>query len=145
MPTSSRVQNAFLEALPNNFNGQIYDLGSGWGTLALALGRKYPEATVIGMETSFVPYLVSRILTAGRKNVDILQMDFFSLYLGEADMVVAYLYPKAMNKLGYKLDDELEPNCLVATHTFAVPGWEPFIERKADDIYKTPIYLYREI
>ncbi len=145
MPTGRRVQKGFLEALPKSCKGQIYDLGSGWGTLARALGRKYPEATVIGFETSFVPYLVSRFVTFGCKNVDILQLDFYSLYLGEADIVVAYLYPKAMVKLGYKLDEELEPKCLVATHTFAIPNWEPFVEKRVDDIYKTPIYLYREI
>ncbi|MCI5052548.1 MAG: methyltransferase [Simkaniaceae bacterium] len=145
MPTSAKVQKKLLDSLPSKMEGEIYDLGSGWGTLVLGLARKYPNCTVIGFETSLVPYLVSKFLLMGRKNADILRHDFLQVYLGDASLITAYLYPKVMPQLQLQLDDELSPEALVVTHTFRFPGWEPVRTLHAPDMYKTPIYVYREI
>src|ERR1700734_1065408 len=41
----------------------IYELGSGWGSLVIALARAFPKAHIRGIEISPVPYWVSRIRT----------------------------------------------------------------------------------
>ena len=46
-------------------------------------------------------------------------------------------------RLARKLADELAPDSLVLSSTFALPGWEPQRVRQAADLYRTRIYTYR--
>ena len=48
VPTTPRVARAMLALLPDDVGGTIYELGAGWGTLALALARRYPRAQASG-------------------------------------------------------------------------------------------------
>lgn len=141
MPTSAKVKRALLEALPSKVEGDIYELGSGWGTLALSLAQKYPEGQVIGFETSPIPYWVSRLIA--KPHVQYLRKDLFQANLSKAKMVVCYLYPACMTRLKTKLEHELAQDCLVVSHTFSIPGWKAHKIVEVDDLYKTKIYFYQ--
>jgi len=143
MPTSPKVKRRLLEILPV-VQGRIYELGSGWGTLAFSLSRHYPEAQIIGFETSPVPYWISKLCLnlSSSRNLTFERRDFFNVELKDATMVVCYLYPGAMRKLGEKLIQELKPGALIISHTFALPGWEPKATYEVDDLYRTKIYIY---
>lgn len=145
MPTSPKVKKTLLNALPDNLHGIILDLGSGWGTLAEALAEKYPEAQVTGIEISWIPFLFSilRNKIGGKKNLHFLRQDFFEYDCSEANLIVCYLYPRAMNKLAKKFEKELREGALIASHTFALAGKTPFKVAHSNDLYHTPIYLYR--
>lgn len=140
MPTSPKVQRALLSALPEHIDGTILELGSGWGTLALALAKKYPNAQVIGYETSHIPYLFSLFLR--RKNLTFIKKDFFKEPLN-ASLAVCYLYPKAMQRLKEKL--EKEGRIRIITHTFAINGWKANKIVEVNDLYKTNIYSYEAL
>lgn len=47
-----------------------------------------------------------------------------------------------MARLRTKFETELPPGTNVLTHTFQIAGWQPYLIYEADDIYRTPIYLY---
>ena len=51
-PTSPRVAQKLLEVLPNLHSGKIAEFGSGWGTLAFALARQFPQSEIIAIEIS---------------------------------------------------------------------------------------------
>jgi hypothetical protein len=144
MPTSAKAKSCMLSVLPSEFQGTIYELGSGWGTLLLPLAEKYPDSQVIGFETSLLPFWFSclRLKLAGCSNVQLQRKDFFKENLADAALVVCYLYPGAMEKLKHKFETELPSGAYVISNTFAVPGWIP--ERKVDigDLYHNKIYLY---
>lgn len=137
MPTSPKVQRALLNAMPDQIEGTIVELGSGWGTLAFALARRYPNAQVIGYETSHIPYLFSLLFR--RKNLTFVRKDFFKESL-QVTVAICYLYPTAMQRLKEKLESEGE--IAVITHTFAVNGWKAKKIVEVDDLYKTKIYFY---
>lgn len=141
MPTSTKVKRALFQALPETMEGEIYELGSGWGTLARALAQKYPEGQVIGCETSPIPYWVS--LISAKPNITYLKKDLFQVDLAKAKMVVCYLYPACMARLKTKLEQELTKDCLVVSHTFSIPGWKAQKIVEVDDLYKTKIYFYQ--
>ena len=61
MPTLGRARRAMLEQIPAEATGAIYELGCGWGTLAIPLARRHPKARVIAYEVSPVPWLVARL------------------------------------------------------------------------------------
>ncbi len=145
VPTSTRVRKHLLTLLPDVFEGTIYELGAGWGALALPLAKRYPKHTVVAYEISPLPYLVlsARSKCAALPNMRVYRKNFYKAPLADAGLVVCYLYPGAMERLKTKFEQELKPGTWVLTHTFGVPGWEPLAQAVADDIYHTPVYLYR--
>lgn len=145
MPTSRKVKDAVLGV--TDLHGKIYELGAGWGTLLFPLAKKYPESCVVGYETSPLPFVACKIRKVfGRyENVSVVRNDFFEVNLSDADCVVCYLYPKAMERLKRKFEQELRQGTIVVSHTFAVPGWQPIKVVEVDDLYKTKVYVYEVV
>jgi hypothetical protein len=96
----------------------IYDLGSGWGALAAALARAFPEAQVRGIEISPLPYLVSRLRTRHLPNAVLRRGNFYAEDLSDAQAVTCYLMIKAMPKLASFLDRTLAPGTPVVSLSF---------------------------
>jgi hypothetical protein len=146
MPTSRKVTRALLEiAVSYRVSGTVFELGSGWGNLALLLARTLPACQVIGYENSPVPYLFSRVIAMifPAQNLHLIRNNFFRTSLSGADLVVSYLHPDAMKELKVKFEHDLKEGSLVISNTFAVPGWEPIQIRDISDLYHTRIYVYR--
>jgi 16S rRNA A1518/A1519 N6-dimethyltransferase RsmA/KsgA/DIM1 with predicted DNA glycosylase/AP lyase activity len=144
-PTSAKVKKSILDVLPSLKPEQkILELGSGWGMFALALAHHYPECVVYAYEISPVPFYFSKMFSILKKrgNIHFERKDFFSVSFEDASLIFCYLYPAAMNQLREKFEKEIHPGTYVITHTFAISGWVPFQIIFADDIYKTPIYIY---
>lgn len=144
-PTSPRVSQKLLELLPHLPSGKIAEFGSGWGTLAFALARQFPQCEIIAIEISPVPYFCSWLVSkwCNYPNLHLQWRDFFDYPLHSTTMVICYLYPGAMEKLKSKFEAELGPEAYVASHTFAIPGWKPLTLAHADDLYRTPMYIYQ--
>ena len=147
-PTSRRVCGTMLRLLPRYLplsgNNLIYELGSGWGGMTPHLARFYPNHCVIGMEYSPLPWLIARLFSMLRwpKNLSFERCDFMQRDLSNASLVVCYLAGKQMEELEPKLRAELKVGALVLTHTFAIPNWRPVDMVRADDFYRSPVYLY---
>lgn len=144
MPTSPKTKRVLFENLPADWRGTIYELGSGWGTLAFPLAKKYPSCTVVAYENSPIPYLFSKIrhIFWGYKNLFLKRQDFFKADLKNATMIVCYLYPGAMQKLKKKFENELMKGTLIVSNTFSVPGWHADKVVVVQDMYHSKIYLY---
>lgn len=145
MPTSPKVKAVMLAAIPADLAGPIFELGSGWGTLAFALARRFPASPVVACELSPIPWLISRLRLFLRPlpNLAIRRADFRAARLEEAALVVCYLGPAAMRGLKGKFESELAAGALVLSNTFRVPGWRPAAAFTAADLYRTQVYLYR--
>lgn len=144
-PSSTKAKKSLLAMIPANFSGVIYELGSGWGTLAFALAKRYPHCQVVAYENSVVPLLYSRLYHVFYRydNLKFIWKNFFDAPLCEADLVVCYLYPGAMRALKPVFEQHLKDGAWVLTHTFAVPTWQPVRISKVEDLYQTKIYLYQ--
>lgn len=144
-PTSSKVKRQLFFILPELTKQEIVELGSGWGTLAFALARHFPTCQVKAYEISPFPYFISKMLSKWFTfpNLSIKRQDFFHVSLKNVSLAVCYLYPRAMERLKVKFENELPPEAYVITHTFAIPGWIPIRFERASDLYHTPIYLYQ--
>lgn len=142
MPTSEKVKRALLEALPELEDGIVVDLGSGWGNLIFPLAIKYPSCQIFGYENSLIPYWFS-LLIKHQKNLKIHQKNFYDISLDNVDLLICYLFPKGMEKLKEKLNKELKVGAHIASHTFAIPGWQPQKVIEVNDFYRSKIYLYK--
>lgn len=144
LPTSPRVLGAVLAMVDRAPRRRVVDLGSGYGTLVIAVARRCPRASVIGYEVSPVPYLLGRLrlAVAGLPNASLRFANLFSADLREIDLALSYLTREPMVRLKEKLEEELAPGAELICHTFALPGWEPLETVRAEDMYRTPVYRY---
>lgn len=145
VPSSRKARQKILLAADQAAHGTIIELGSGWGNLALALAKRYPDRQVIGYEISPIPRLISLLLKKlqGVSNLTLLSKNFLSSELPQASLLVCYLYPGGMEKLAEKLGRETSSAEMLISNTFALPGREPEQIIRLDDLYKSPIYIYR--
>lgn len=145
MPTTPSAKHTLFSALPKLEKGTIYELGAGWGTLAIPLAKHFPQCSVVGIESSPVPFFISTLYRAFHRlpNLVLKRKDFFTEDLANASLVVCYLYPDAMRRLKDKLIQELPPGTWVVSNTFAIPGWEPENVENVDDFFGSKIYTYK--
>lgn len=145
MPTYPLVRAKMFRMIPPGFNGTIYELGSGWGTLASPLAKKFPDARIIGIELSPLPYLFSlcRKHLLGRSNLEIRYGNFLKAPLDDADIVVCYLMVGAMKKLEAHLETTAGKSLTVITNGFAMRGWEPEEQVVVPEYLASHVYRYR--
>jgi predicted RNA methylase len=145
MPTSARVRREVLALISPQLEGEVHELGAGWGTLAFAIAAQCPNAKVIGWERSPFPFLFCRLrlLVQRRPNLTVRFADFHEADLKQARLVITYLWTGAMTKLGPKFEAELPSGAEVISHTFAWRGKEPVETRVTNDLYRTKVYRYR--
>ena len=144
MPSSRQAMDAVMGLIPDNFSGQVYELGSGWGQLAIRIAKKHPHARVTGLELSPLPHFFSKVWSHrnGLGNLEFVSADFTRLDLSDGDLVVCYLYPKAMTGLAQQLGTQLSAHAIIISNTFRLPNWTPSHQVELDDLYRTRIYRY---
>jgi hypothetical protein len=145
VPTSRKATQAMLEAVGSAPPGRVLDLGSGWGTLAVACARRFPQREVIGYERSWVPWAVASLARRmlGLQNLSFHRADFLKANLsGDNTVLLCYLFRAGMQRLADKLAREGPPAVLVS-NTFALPSETPDVVIRLDDLYRSRIYVYR--
>lgn len=96
----------------------IYELGSGWGALVIALAHAFPDAQVRGIELSPLPYWIARWRTRKMSNVSLTWANFNKCDLADADAVTCYLMRNPMVKLAGLFDGMLKPGTSVVSVMF---------------------------
>ena len=141
-PTTWR---ALSELLPPDDGGRFLDLGSGIGGTTLHLAGARPDMTFDGIESAPGPYLLSwvRWKLGGRGNACFRYGDFWSVDLGDYDVVYAFLSPAPMAKLFDKVRREMKPGSVFISNSFAVPGETPDNLRILDDGRRTNLLIWR--
>ena len=147
MPSGSGVRKEALRILSGETvpDGVIYELGSGWGGLARALAVQYPERKVVGVESSLLPYLFSRLArtAAGPANLSFVHKDAQRVVLADAGLVLCYLSGDTLSRIAPALEGELPSQASIMSITFAWPGRNPTVTSRVRDLFRSPIYLYR--
>ena len=125
--TPADVAEVMLDQIPENFDGTLVDLGAGWGALVAAAVARFPQAHVVAVEASPIPWLVLVVSQRlfGWRMVTVLRRDLFQVPLNQADVVLCFLYPKMLERLRLKLRAELRAGAVVVSHRFAIPRWRP--------------------
>jgi len=143
MPTSTKVKATLFHHLPPLEKGIIYELGGGWGAIALALAKQYPQLQVVAFEISPIPFWVARCraLLCGVKNLQFRRKDFFKEELVDAALIYCYLFPGAMRKL----EHELPPGSLLCSNAFAWQGKEPAKVVLIEDLHASKLYIYGDL
>lgn len=144
-PTTPRAARVLLGALPDHVDGDVLELGCGWGGLALALAARYRGHRVIGAELSPVPWAIARLRRlAGRvSNLEVRRADLHRVDLSQAGLIVCYLQGPAMARLAERAVREAPRGCWLVSNTFALPGLTPIARHPVGDVFGTTILVYR--
>lgn len=144
MMSSSKACQTMLAEINTDEKGALIDLGSGWGTLVIAVAKKHPDKQVIGYELSWFPWVISVLFkySLGLDNLTLYRKDFKNADLSSASTLICYLFPGAMTALEDKLKHDMAKNITIVSNTFALPSYKPVKVIKLRDFYKTPVYVY---
>lgn len=126
VPTSMKIVEKMVD-LADLQNGDIvYDLGAGDGRLLIASKRKCPNITGIGFELLPTVCIYAKLrIFFSRQNVAVHWGDIFKQDLSDADVVYLYLFPKVMDQLLVKFQNELKPGTRLVSHAFKLKDREP--------------------
>jgi len=146
-PTPPSIVQKMLEITGLKAGETMFDLGSGDGRIVLMAASKFKaKSTGVELDPSLVRQSTEEIRRkrldklANIINGDILKQDYSS-----ADVVTAYLLPKAMQLVRPILEKQLKKGARVVAHDFEMVGWTPEkVESLEDEEGRShTIYLYR--
>lgn len=146
MPSNPMARQAMFRLVPESARPKtIYELGCGWGGIAFELAARFPEARVVAIELSPLPWAVCHIrrLLQRRPNLEIRRGDFLRADLSDGDLLFCYLMVAPMKALERKLGAELRPGAVVIANSFALPGWTPEETIVVKEATHANIYRYR--
>jgi len=126
VPTSMQMVNRMMEMAEVGPEDVVYDLGCGDGRIILAAAMRY-HARAVGIEIDPLRYLWCQFLITilgQRKRIRIIFGNLFNKNLSEADVVMCYLMPDALQKLEKKLKQELRSGTRVVSNRFTFPTLE---------------------
>lgn len=143
MPSSKKVLIKIDENVKLFDFDTIIDLGSGFGTLAIYIAINNPTKKVIGYELSLIPFIISNFLKIilKIKNLEFKKKNFLFENL-DNKVLITYLFPKGMEKLENKIKDSKIKSILISS-TFKFRNIKEDYCDYCDDIYNTPIFLYK--
>jgi len=145
VPTEKEVIKKMIKAANLKDGQKVYDLGCGDGRLLIeALKKKNVEAHGVEINRFINTLAKFRIWMAGKK-ADIIHKNFFKISLEESDVIFCYLFPKVMQKLKMKFQEELKAGTLVISYCFPISDWVPVktIQTRADKPKNFLIYVYQ--
>jgi 16S rRNA A1518/A1519 N6-dimethyltransferase RsmA/KsgA/DIM1 with predicted DNA glycosylase/AP lyase activity len=115
-------------------NGEHYlELGCGDGRLVRAAARR--GAIAVGYELNPVLWLVAKLKVMGSKNAEVRFGDFWKVNLGKADVVMAFLVPRTMPRLGIKAQKEMKKSARLVSYIFPVPNKKHHLKHKSWYVY----------
>lgn len=96
----------------------IMDAGCGTGTLIIPLAKDFPNHNFIGVEWSFLPYLIARYKTRNIQNVTIIRKDMFKYDFAKVNIVICFLIGHIMQRFSDKCQKELKSGSYIFSSKF---------------------------
>ena len=147
VPTPKDRVRKMLELAKIKPGEKLYDLGCGDGRLVHLASKKY-QSQAIGLELSPVIYVAAKLLQPWHflfgSRAKIKFRNMFNVDLKNADVIVCYLMPHAMQRMNKKFKKELKKGTRVISYAFEMPEWEPIHhEPRIPEKKYSPIWVYK--
>ena len=127
IPIPKGVLPHIVKALDLQPGQKVYDLGCGEGRVLIACLAERPDVVCVGMERSWLPWVMSRLYARHKPktSIDLRRCDFLKQDLSGADRIFVYLFPGLMDRLWPKLKAELKPGTRVVSCDFEFKSMQP--------------------
>ncbi|MBI2183996.1 MAG: class I SAM-dependent methyltransferase [Thaumarchaeota archaeon] len=108
-----------------NSSSIVYDLGCGNGSIVAAAARDYGAKKVVGIEQNQKLCAIARAKTRHLNNALIINANYDTVDLSEANIVTIYQSSSENVRLKRKFLKELLQGSTIVSHEFGIPGWRP--------------------
>lgn len=149
VPTSAKVRRKALTLMPEKIEGNIVELGAGWGGMTLALAKKYPHHQIIAIENCVPVWCICRlrIKIFGIPNIEVRLADIYQTNFDSVGLIYCYLCQNAMRQLEKQLTTDASSlnnrEMILISNTFSLPSHKAEQAVRADDFWQSTIYRYR--
>ncbi len=144
-PTNMEVVEAMMRLARVNAGDIVYDLGCGDGRIVIAAARERGARGVcVDIDPTRIAQARENARAAGvADRIRFLAQDLFQTDIGEATVVMLFLWPEVNLRLRPKLLRELKPGARVVSHMHQMGDWRPerSVRIKATDRERS-IYLW---
>jgi hypothetical protein len=107
-------------------NAKMVAFSSGRSGVFYALEKKYPDATFIGIESDFFPYLVAKVQQILRRTkMKVRYEKIRRVDVKDADLVYCHMDPDQLRELGSKFKFECKTGTLIISTGFNIPYLDP--------------------
>jgi len=137
LPTHKKQAKILIDLCEIKPGMKVVDLGSGHGRLVIMAAEK--GASVSGYELNPLLVLFSRWLARKRGFSDRVKIYWRSLFaadIKDADVVIAFLFPRYMDRLKNGLLNDLKPGAKMVSYAFPIKGWQPIVHKEAISVYQ---------
>ncbi|MEK7151225.1 MAG: hypothetical protein AAB784_00725 [Patescibacteria group bacterium] len=150
VPIKKRHVKFFLYWAGLSADDIFYDLGCGDGRLLVSAVKDFGVKKAIGYELAPWPYLKARFIIWWRGLNEISSIkneNFFKTDLKDASFIYAYLFPKLVDRLAFKMAGELRSGAKILCPSFPIDliKHPKFKLLKTHKIDKIDAYLYEKI
>lgn len=112
----------------------FFELGCGDGRLVKAAAQQGAKA--IGYELNPLLWLIAYCRTLTTPNAKVFLGDLWRVKLADADVIMTFLVPRTMPRLGRKVEQEMKAGSRLISYIFPIPGKKPDLKGKNWFIYK---------
>jgi len=145
VPTEKIVMKKMIEAAELQDGQTVYDLGCGDGRLLIEAMKK-KQIKAYGVEVNrFISWLAKFRMWLNKYKATIIKANFFKVSLEESDVIFCYLFPKVMQDLQEKFEQELKKGTKIVSYCFPVKNWKPLktIQTRKEKPKNFLIYVYQ--
>lgn len=124
--------------------GTFFEAGCGDGRVSAYIARENPEAIVVGVELSFIMYLVARVRAALTRapNLTIVHGDALTFDLRDVDVVYTYALTHTVNdKLLPHFQTLARPGARLISYAFAIEAENVRVDHEEG---RTKVYLFTQ-
>ena len=119
------------------------DLGCGLAGTLCRLAKRYPQGHFVGVETAPLVFLVAWLRSLPLGNCRVRYLSLWKIDLAVFDVVYCFLSPAPMAALWRKAQAEMQPEALLVSNSFAVPGVAPSEEIPLEDWRQSRLLVWR--
>lgn len=130
-----------LRPLPAEF--RYIDLGSGLAGSLYQLSRRYPKAQFVGVETAPLVFVLAWLRCLLRPNCQIRYRNLWQQPLAGYEVVYCFLSPAPMARVWLKARAEMQPNALLISNSFSIPGVAPTEQIELHDWRASTLLIWR--
>jgi 16S rRNA A1518/A1519 N6-dimethyltransferase RsmA/KsgA/DIM1 with predicted DNA glycosylase/AP lyase activity len=135
LPTRRQQREAALDLFNLKAGQTLVDLGSGDGAMLLSAAKRGIKA--VGYEINPFLVLIAKIRTRRyKKQVKVIQGNFWHKKWPEADAVFVFLTERYMQRLNRNMKEQFKKPIKLITYGFEMPGKKPEATNNACFLYR---------